>query len=75
LQSERDAFQKQTTELQALLQAVYNSTSWRITAPMRRAKRLLMKVLPGIRRVSVEAVRLPSRLVRPVLAKTAQWAA
>lgn len=68
LQSERDV-------LQATLQAVYNSTSWRITAPMRRAKRLLMKVLPGIRRVSVEAVRLPSRLVRPVLAKTARWAA
>lgn len=68
LQTERDV-------LQATLQAVYNSTSWRITAPMRRAKRLLMKVLPGIRRVSVEAVRLPTRLVRPVLAKTARWAA
>ncbi len=68
LQSERDA-------LQATLQAVYNSTSWRVTAPMRRAKTALMKVLPGIRRVSVKAVRLPSRLMLPVLTKTARWAA
>ena len=68
LQTERDV-------LQATLQAVYNSTSWRITAPMRHAKRALMKVLPGIRRVSVKAVRLPSRLVLPVLTKTVRRAA
>ena len=68
LQTERDV-------LQTTLQAVYNSTSWRITAPMRRAKTALMKVLPGIQRVSVKAVRLPSRLVLPVLTKTVRRAA
>jgi len=49
------------------LEAVYNSMSWRITAPLRTALTLSRKVLPFAARLQYQGTRLVERLVNALL--------
>ena len=75
LQAEREALQRQAEELTKWLQAVYSSTSWRVTAPLRFAKKALVRTMGVARRAVVGTVRLLPRLGLKILAKIARWAA
>ncbi len=46
LQNTRDSLQAQIATLEQRLQALYNSTSWKLTGPLRRASRLLRNTSP-----------------------------
>lgn len=59
--------------LNAALQLINESTSWRVTAPLRavgRAVRVLRRFGRGL---AYQILRWPARLVRPLLRKIVQW--
>jgi len=66
LKNEQERLHGEIRELQGELAAVYNSTSWRITKPLRFARRGLQNGLPRLRYRLKQARGMPLRLSRSV---------
>lgn len=75
LQAERVRIQAEVEELHRWLQAVYTSASWRITAPLRLARRTLDGAITRVRRMLTESTCLLLQLTLRWVRKVAWWAA
>lgn len=75
LETERDALRGQVQNLQEWLQAVYTSTCWRVTAPLRLVKGILDRIPRGVRRQLSRAVVAAARLGRALVVRLARSAA
>lgn len=59
--------------LQGEIAAVYRSTSWVVTAPLRFVGTAAKFVIRWLRRFAYQALRRLARLMRPMLRRLAQW--
>ena len=61
-------------QLNAAVLAIRQSTSWRITFPLRAVRRMGGASYRAVRRGAYQLLRWPARLIRPLLRRTVQWA-
>ena len=63
---------KEIARLNAILQAVYRSHSWRVTAPL-RVLRHAPRLIHGVRGAAYQLLRRPAHLAKPLLREVVQW--
>ena len=64
---------REVARLHALIQMIQGSISWRVTFPLRLAKRGASALVSGVFLVGYHLLRWPARLVRPLIRWMARW--
>ncbi len=64
---------QEVSRMHGLIQAIQRSNSWRITFPLRIAKRGARVIIGAVYRVSYHLLRWPAHLCRPLLRLLARW--
>lgn len=64
---------REVDRLHGLIQMVLRSVSWRVTLPLRFAKRGALATIDVIRRITYQVLRWSARAIRPLLRLMARW--
>lgn len=64
---------REVERLHGLIQVILRSFSWRVTLPLRFAKRGALAMMGTIRRIIYQLLRWPARAIRPLLRLMARW--
>ena len=67
------AFDHEVIRLRADLNMIYQSSSWRLTAPLRFSSKLARRTYTALRRMAFLSVRTVARSTRPLLVKMSGW--
>ena len=64
---------REVERLHEVIHSIYGSTSWRISSPLRGAKRIAQARGRVIAAGAYQLLRWPARLLRPIFRKVVQW--